>query len=59
MAPTTVGNFTALVVRARGVEPDPGDVGSGCEVDALVGGAGRELDAAPVFRGWKSLEMWR
>jgi hypothetical protein len=41
------------------VEPDHADVGWGCVVDALVGGAARELDAAPVFRGWKSLGVWR
>jgi hypothetical protein len=45
-----LGNLAALVVRARGIEPDPAEVGSGCEVDALVRVAARELDAALVFR---------
>jgi hypothetical protein len=33
-----------------GAEPDPAEVGSGCEVDTLVRVAARELDAALVFR---------
>jgi molybdate transport system substrate-binding protein len=49
-ADSPFGNFAGLVLARGGVQPDSGQVASGCDADAVARVARGELDAALLFR---------
>jgi molybdate transport system substrate-binding protein len=51
-ADSPFGNFAALVLARGGVQPDPAQVASGCDADAVARVARGELDAALIFRSF-------